>query len=104
MTYTNNKLRKDARGQTCQNCGAQDGTIVSAHANGCSSGKGIGIKASDVLTAWLCYHCHAWLDQGSGMDPTGLYHGTRAEKWEMWARAFQKTMERRFEQGLVECV
>ena len=38
------------------------------------------------------------------MDPTGLYNGNRAEKWEMWARAFQKTMERRFEQGLVECV
>lgn len=103
MNYRNQKLRDDARDQACQHCGARDGTVVSAHANGCSHGKGFAIKAPDCLTAWLCHRCHTWLDQGSGRDPLGHYSDARADKWEMWARAFIKTVEQRFKQGLVKC-
>ena len=104
MTYRNQKLRDDARGQECCNCFTQDDTIVSAHANGVNSGKGMGHKCTDVLTAWLCWKCHGWLDQGHGPDPTGRYIGTRPDKKEMWEQAFHKTMVRRFEKGLVKCV
>lgn len=104
MTYRNQKLRDDARDQCCQNCGRSDGTVVSAHANGASMGKGFGHKASDALTAWLCFACHSWLDQGSGMDPTGRYTDSRADKWEMWARACLATWVQRMTLGLVMCV
>lgn len=103
MTYRNQKLRDDARDQDCQHCGTNDGTVVSAHANGASSGKGFGHKASDVQTAWLCHRCHSWLDQGSGPDPLHIYSDSRQDKWEMWARAFIKTMVVRFEKGFVRC-
>lgn len=101
MTYRNPKLRADANGQACQNCGCQDGTVVSAHANGASMGKGFGHKVSDAMTAWLCFHCHSWLDQGSGTDPTGAYSGTREEKLAMWSRACIRTWDQRCKQGRV---
>ena len=102
MSYRQPKLRSDARGQACQHCGREDGTTVSAHANGASMGKGFGVKSSDAYTAWLCYTCHAWLDQGTGSDPTGLYQSDRASKWEMWARACLRTWEQRCKQGIVK--
>ena len=101
MTYRSQKLRDDARGQACANCGAQDDTVVSMHANGNASGKGIGHKGSDALTAWGCFRCHSWLDQGTGLDPTGCYDSVRREKTEMWNAAYRKTMVQRFELGLV---
>lgn len=104
MTYRCQKLLDDARGQSCTNCNVDDETIVSAHANGNSSGKGIGHKGSDALTAHLCFRCHAWLDQGIGLDPTECYSGNRGDKLEMWNAAYQRTMVRRFEQGKVKCV
>lgn len=103
MTYRNQKLRDDARGQVCAHCGADDETIVSAHANGNASGKGMGHKGSDALTAWMCYRCHSWLDQGRGPDPTNCFGDSREEKRQVWAGAYQRTMVERFEQGLIEC-
>lgn len=84
------------------NCGCDDGTTVAAHTNELWLGKGRSIKAPDYYTAWLCHRCHAWLDQGAGMDPTGLYEGTRAGKAEMWTRAFLRTVARWFNAGVVE--
>ena len=104
MTYRNQKLRDDARGKSCTSCEADDETIVSAHANGNASGKGTGHKGSDALTAWLCYRCHSWLDQGHGPDPTGCYDGSRESKCAMWSAAYCKTMDSRFNKGLVKCV
>ena len=104
MTYRNQKLRDDARGQSCTNCDADDETIVSSHMNGNGSGKGTGHKGSDAWTAWLCYRCHAWLDQGKGSDPTGVWNESRSDKKEMWIRSYLETMQRRFEKGLVKCI
>ena len=49
-------------------CGSQDGSVVAAHSNLQMHGKGMGIKAEDCYTAWLCGVCHSKLDQGSQMS------------------------------------
>lgn len=90
-------LLRAARDQSCVNCGAEDGTIVSAHSNWPDHGKGMSIKAHDCFVAHLCHACHSWLDQGGGYDPTGLWHVK--EKREMFDRAKDKTLLRLFQQG-----
>lgn len=54
-----------ARDERCENCGALDGTVVSAHYSGMRSqqlGKGIGHKVHDLASAPLCSKCHAAMD------------------------------------------
>lgn len=90
------KLLALARDQACVNCGAEDGTVVSAHSNWHSHGKGKSIKAHDIFVAHLCFRCHAWLDQGSGLDPTDVWDDTdkRAafNEWmhKTWLRLWQQ--------------
>jgi hypothetical protein len=69
------------------------GTTVSAHANFVEYGKGRGIKAPDYFVAWLCYACHYNLDHGTIWS--------KQEKWEMWHRAYARTVEQWFKLGLV---
>ena len=83
--YRNKKLLEVVRQSPCQNCGAQDGTIVAAHSNQLRDGKGRGIKSSDAMIAALCYTCHNELDQGSKMS--------RQERIDMWEDAHRKTMQ-----------
>lgn len=87
-TYRNIKLLKLSSGQACVNCGAQDGTVVSAHSN---FGKGMGIKASDATVMHLCFRCHAEYDQGSTMN--------RYEKREFAEKMNGRTLRRLLEQG-----
>jgi len=102
MTIRCRKLLDHARGQPCQNCGIEDGTIVAAHANRQKLGKGAGHKAPDVFTAHLCHRCHSWLDQGSNsLDPTGRYQPTREDKWEMFCDAMHKTWARLWAAGVI---
>jgi len=68
VTFRSRKLLDLARGQSCVMCGASDGTIVAAHSNLIEHGKGMGTKAHDGMTAWLCHRCHAEYDQGNGMS------------------------------------
>lgn len=93
MTYRNKKLLDLARGQSCQSCGAQDGTVVSAHSNSSIHGKGMHIKAHDCFIAWLCHDCHALLDSEKGM--------TREERVDMWRAAHDKTILEMFRQNLL---
>ena len=86
------KIRKDAMGQACQSCGAQDGSVVNAHCND-SEHKGMGVKADDSLTAWLCDLCHAIVDGRAGS-------ASREERHAMWDRAFKRTVRQRFRLGL----
>lgn len=103
--YRSAKLLGDARGQACTNCNCNDGTTVCAHSNWQEHGKGKSLKANDCFTAWLCFTCHAWLDQGSSKtDPTDTWLPTREQKREMWRKAYDKTMLKRFELGLVVAV
>lgn len=57
-----------AKGQPCVMCGADDGTVVSAHSNLHEHGKSMASKADDSMIAWLCYRCHAEYDQGKSMS------------------------------------
>lgn len=96
------KLTDIARNYPCMNCGADRGTTVSAHANSGEYGKGLGRKADDCFIAFLCDDsCHRWLDQGTGMDPTGVYSDSREDKAEMWRRAHDRTLLALFRDGKV---
>ena len=95
-------LLRLARDQACANCGAQDGTVVAAHSNHAEHGKGAALKAHDCFHAHLCSRCHAWLDQGTGNDPTGMYRGTWADKAEMFSRAMDRTTLRLWQSGAIK--
>ena len=82
--YRNKKLLEIVRKSPCQNCGAQDGTVVAAHSNQSRDGKGMGIKASDAAIAALCYNCHSMLDQGIDLS--------RKERVDLWELAHRKTI------------
>lgn len=81
--YRNHKLLSLAKHSPCQNCGADDGTIVAAHGNGSEFGKGIGMKGHDCYICFICHRCHYELDHGKAMS--------REEKRDMFIRAMHKT-------------
>lgn len=61
-------ITESARGQQCQIrlegiCNHDPETTVLAHANGSAAGKGIGMKAIDVLSAYSCSACHDEYDR-----------------------------------------
>lgn len=87
--YRNKKLLETVRDAPCMSCGAQDGTVVAAHSNSLSDGKGKGIKAPDFKIAAMCFRCHYELDQGSKM--------TKQERRDMWLDAHIKTIAWLFE-------
>ena len=89
--YRNPKILAHARDQVCQNCGREDGTTVAAHSNLAEHGKAKGMKAHDLFEAELCSTCHSWLDQGTGIDPSGRYQDTHSDKREMFLAAMFKT-------------
>lgn len=92
--YRNRKLLDLAhRVQVCQNCGRHTGGCEPAHENGIESGKGFGIKAHDNRHAALCHDCHAWYDQGRGMDPSKIYTDMKDDKFAMWGRAHRRTYD-----------
>jgi Protein of unknown function (DUF1364) len=93
MSYRSPLLLKSADGQSCVRCGAI-GTTVACHANSVALGKGTGVKAPDWTAVHLCVRCHAEYDGRIGRL-------TKAEKEELWQRAFIRTMARYFEQGIV---
>ncbi len=84
MLYRNAKLLALAKeAPFCFHCFMpNDGTVVAAHANMQSMGKGTGIKAADVV-AFLCQFCHGLIDAGSL---------TRGKKEGMWCRAAVHSM------------
>ncbi len=93
MTFRSRKLLDLANGAPCMACGAEDGTIVAAHANWSDFGKGMSHKASDAAVAFLCYRCHSELDQGALMSKT--------ERRAVWMEAAVKTWVWLMETGRV---
>ena len=84
--YLRDKKRLEAcRALPCQHCGAEDGTVIAAHANNAIYGKGRGIKASDEFVAALCQKCHYEVDQGKTLS--------KDEKSQMWHNAYVKTVK-----------
>ena len=84
MNYRNRALLDLARDAPCMGCGKQDGTTVAAHSNWREHGKGMSVKAHDCFVAFLCFVCHAALDQGKEMS--------RDQRYETWLMAHFKTM------------
>lgn len=66
-------------GRPCIRCGADDGTIVPAHANQIRLGKGMGTKAYPWTVIPLCMTCHTWLDNGQA---------DRVQKYETYAHCW----------------
>jgi hypothetical protein len=65
------KILRSAKGQPCSAnfpgiCNGDPETTVFAHLNGHAFGKGMGIKAHDVLGFYACSACHAAYDLGHG--------------------------------------
>lgn len=79
--YRNKKLIEAVRdAPICFGCGKpNDGTIVAAHSNQGTHGKGKALKAHDCYVAALCFECHSELDQGKSMS--------REEREAMWNAA-----------------
>jgi 5-methylcytosine-specific restriction endonuclease McrA len=94
MTYRSKKLLKAANGRQCVLCGSV-GTTVAAHSNSLAHGHGMGHKAPDYMTAYLCQQCHDRVDGRSGSL-------TRSEKREQWLLAWQRTVRIWFEEGIVK--
>ena len=62
-----------------------------AHRN---EGKGMGMKVDDSLTAALCVHCHAEIDQGKNLS--------RDERREAMDKAILNTLVQLTRRGLVK--
>jgi hypothetical protein len=65
------KVLRHAKGQQCTArfpgiCNGNPETTVFCHLNGAAFGKGMGIKAHDVLGFFGCSDCHAYYDTGHG--------------------------------------
>lgn len=99
--FESRRLLDHANGAPCMHCGQQDGTTVAAHANAAAYNKGAHHKADDVFVAYLCARCHAWLDQGRGMDPTEVWSDNGDDKLEVWRRAHALTLVWLFANGKV---
>ena len=101
--YRNRKLLDLAHriDSECANCGIE-GPMEPAHSNLLQHGKGMSHKSHDVFHAHLCHACHSWLDQGKGMDPTGVYSDSREDKQDMFRDSFDKTLLRLWRKGLIK--
>ena len=92
--FRSKKLLRSAENQSCVNCGASDGTIVSCHIRSVEFGSGTGIKAPDYFTVHLCHDCHSYMDGRDGRLSSD-------DKLIMWNRCFMKTVARWFDQEIV---
>lgn len=94
--YRNPKLLEAVRQLACQLCDTDDGTVVAAHSNQLTHGKGKGIKAHDWRIAALCFRCHFEIDQGSSLS--------KDERRDRWQTAHEKTLGLLFEHGIIDVI
>lgn len=84
-------LRLAAKAPHCMGCQRPNvGQVVAAHSNHHADGKGMGLKASDAMIAYLCDDCHSSIDQGGG---------SRELKRAAWVEAYMATMRWLVESG-----
>ncbi len=95
MTFRSLELLRLARlAPTCMHpdCRmANDGSVVAAHRN---EDKAMGSKNSDAQVAFLCWRCHALLDQGAAM--------TKEDRRAFWMRAFWASLDWLWESGHIQ--
>jgi len=87
MIYRNKKLLALARiAPKCFCCGKDnDETIVAAHLDSQSMGKGMGFKAADVV-AFVCHQCH------DAIDGRNNIYSCRLDRQSEWAMACVKSI------------
>ena len=85
MNHRSEALRQSARDERCVYCGRVDGTVVWAHSNEQMHGKGMSIKAHDLLGNYLCGACHNLYDR----SPL-----SREQKQAMFRECYPRTMTR----------
>lgn len=95
------KITESARGQECAVripgvCNGNPETVVWAHANGSAAGKGIGMKAPDLLGAYACSACHDEVDRRTRLWSDRAV--VRLMFWEGHARSLRILIEK----GLVK--
>jgi len=83
VNYRSKALTQSANGMPCSGCGVEDSTTVWAHSNESAHGKGMSIKAHDLLGNYLCSSCHEWYDRGKA---------EREEKRLFFRMCYPKTM------------
>lgn len=74
MMIRSQKILRSAKGQPCAFrfpgiCHGGTETTVWAHLNGGRFGKGMGMKAHDILGGHACFWCHSYLDGGHATHP-----------------------------------
>ena len=94
MTFRSPKLLKAAKDRPCVLC-YSTGTTVAAHSNSLAHGRGIGHKAPDYYSAYVCQGCHDKIDGRAG----GL---SKEQKRELWLSAYIRTVAIWFEEGIVK--
>ena len=95
MNYRNRDLLDLAYAIPCQfNLPGCDGGVGEpAHSNQSRHGKGGSIKSHDCFFASGCRSCHREVDQGKTMS--------REEKFDVWQRAYERTMLELWRRGLI---
>ncbi len=83
--HRSERLRASANGEACVCCGSV-GTTVWAHSNLQEHGKGMSIKAHDLLGLYLCGKCHREYDSGRMWN--------RLDKRAFFREYYPKTMVR----------
>lgn len=104
MMIRSDKLLRGARGQSCTNCGAKDGTVVAAHIQGLRAaqfGKGKGIKPHDLCIADLCRRCHDMFDRYT-ISPYEDRFVKKIDHSERFMACILKTLVRRCEQEILK--
>ena len=95
MNYRNKELLNFARNiPYCMACKkSNDGTIIAAHSNSLTDGKGTGIKASDSAIAYICHECHNTIDNSNTPKDT---------KRTIWLEASLKSYRYMIENGILK--
>ena len=92
-------IRKSAEGVPCQVrligiCNHDPATTIWAHANGSAAGKGIGMKAHDLLGAYACSNCHDVYDRRADAPEAFAREQVELAFWEGHARSLLLLIER----------
>jgi len=84
--FRSKKLTDAARHAPCMRCNRHLDTVTACHSNWQEHGKGRGLKAHDIFTAFLCIDCNRLID-----DPNVSDWDPEMRKAE-WMRAHIQTL------------
>ena len=98
MGIVSKKIRNSAKGEECTLripgiCNFDPDTTVFCHLP--SKASGIGQKGNDYCGVYGCHNCHSVLDRRHWHQPF------EDERWEQIHRAWEETLSRLIEKGLI---